>query len=80
MIEFFRILFSSVWELFSIKWPGFGFSFGAVALGAVAAVFSLKVLGMILGISFSPGGFLDRLHGGNNRKIKINKDRRGDTK
>lgn len=80
MLDAIRTLFVSTWELFTIKWPGFEFTFGAVAVGAVAAVFSLKLLGMLLGISFSPGNFLNQLNGGNNKKIKISKKRAGDTK
>lgn len=50
--EFVSTLFSSVWDLFSIDYPGFSFSFGAVAIGALVTVVSLRILSMFTGISF----------------------------
>lgn len=80
MVEFIKVILTGAWDMLSIQYPGFGFTFGAVALGSVAAVVSLKVLGMILGVSFAPGRILGHVAGGNNRKIKVSNARKGDTK
>ena len=82
MIEFINLLFSKIWEMFSITWPGFEFSIGAVFLAVAVSVGALTALMKMIGVSFL-GGFSLRSatsRGGNNKDIKISKERKHDTK
>lgn len=70
-------IFDGVWGLFSIKWPGFDFTFGHVALAGILAHAVLTILLHMGGVSIT-SAFTTR--GGNNGKIKISLPRRKDTK
>jgi len=80
MIEFLKMFFSKIWELFSIKWPGFEFSIGSVFLAAAVSVGALTAILKMVGVSFL-GGFSDftgrQLQ---HDRIKIAKLREKDTK
>lgn len=71
---FVKGLFDGVWSLYSTPVPGFGFSFGTLALAVLLIEVAVSIIFFMLGIN--SGG----VRGGNNRKIKISRDRRGDTK
>lgn len=77
-MEFISVLFDTVWELFSIKWPGFNFSIGTAIIAASLAVVGLRIIGKALGISFSTGGL--NTAGGNNTSIAIPEERKNDVK
>lgn len=78
MLDYISMWFSSVWSLFGINYPGFGFSIGAVFLGGLAATLGLRIIGKAVGTSFSISGFAHSVRGGNNKKIKVSKERQGD--
>lgn len=80
MIEFISMFFEKIWELFQIPYPGFGFSVATVAIGALCAVFCFRLIGYLTGWSFSIGGWISHVKGGNNKNIKVSKSRAGDTK
>lgn len=73
-VVFVKGLFDGVWSLYAAPVPGFGFSFGALALAVLLIEVAVSIICFIFGIK--AGG----VRGGNNRKIKISRDRRGDTK
>lgn len=84
MFEFITLLFEGVWALYQIKFPGTEMSIGSIAIGAVVVVISLKLLGVMTGLNFSVSGFLksvsgEEVKGGNNKNIKVSKERSGDT-
>ena len=70
-------IFDGVWGLFSIRWPGFSFTFGQVFLAVMLSGAALNAFCRMAGVS--PTGFWKSV-GGNNRRIKISKERSGDTK
>lgn len=70
-------IFNGVWGLFSIRWPGFSFTFGHVALAGLLAHATLTIVLRMAGVNVS--GTFGSL-GGNNTRIKISKERSGDTK
>lgn len=80
MIDFIVMWFTKIWELFSIKWPGFNFSIGSVHLAALLSVGALTAIMKMTGVSITGTvrGFGSR--GGNNQNIKISSERKGDTK
>lgn len=96
MIDFVKVFFSKSWEFFSIKWPGFDFSIGTVFLALAAAVGALAMICNMVGIHAPSGvgevlssasskkktvaGFGAAYDGGNNRRIKISKERKNDRK
>lgn len=55
--------------------PGTSLSLGVVLLGSAVAAVSISLLGKVFG-SFRGGS----QRGGNNEKIKVKEERRGDTK
>lgn len=83
MIEYLNIWFNAIWELYSIPFPGFRFTIGQVLIGASVAVFGLFVLGNIGHFNVGAGlkSFSDKgkSKGGNNKNIKIDDRRKGDT-
>lgn len=84
MFSFIELLFNGVWALYQIKFPGTDMTIGSIAIGAVVVVISLKLLGIITGLNFSVSGFLksvsgEEVKGGNNKKIKVSKERSGDS-
>lgn len=89
MIDFIKLLISKTWELFSIPWPGFEFSIGSVFLAVAVSVGALTAFMKMIGVSFLGGfslGFSRQnfkkagLRGGNNKNIKVSKERKHDTK
>lgn len=82
MFEYIGLLFSSVWELYQIPFPGFSFSIGSVAVGALVAVVSLKMLGLLTGMSFDGFGIGTTLSGYGKgwrlNQMKISAERRND--
>lgn len=50
MIQFVKLLFDCVWQLFSIKWPGFDFPIGYAFLGVALSVVVLRLCGVVLGL------------------------------
>lgn len=83
-IEVTENLFGWVWDLFQIEYPGTGLTFAAIAIGSLVVILGLKVLGVILGFSFAPVRIAKGIKnmessGGNNRKIKVASNRKGDT-
>lgn len=74
-LMFVKGLFAGVWSLYSTPVPGFNFSVGTLMLTVLIIEIALSLIFFMLGIN--SGG---AVKGGNNRKIKISKDRRGDTK
>lgn len=83
MWDYIQLWFSSVWSLFGMNFPGFSFSIGSVLIGALSATLGLRILGKAVGASFELGSVtrsnwrFDKV--GNNRKIKISENRKGDT-
>lgn len=86
MIEFLKMFFSNIWELFSIKWPGFEFSIGSVFLAATVSVGALTAILKMVGVQLPDSDFVGQLFasrrntGGNNSLIVISDERRLDTK
>lgn len=78
MFEIIQAIFTGVWNMFSIPYPGFEFSIATVLIGALCAVMGLRILGNVFGFSFGVGGILNHVKGGNNRKIKVNEKRKRD--
>lgn len=60
----------------SVYVPGFNVSVMSVFLGMFGAFISISVLKLLLGIGNTGSGLLQR--GGNNSKIKVSKERKGD--
>lgn len=69
VFDIIQTILSSTWALFGIEYPGLGISFATIAVGSVAAVFSLRLIGIALGLSFHD------VRGGNNQEIKISDER-----
>ena len=82
MLDIFGMFFSKTWEFFQIKWPGFEFSIGDVFLAAVVTLGSLTAVLRMAGVSALGGFHLRGIvgRGGNNEKIKVSPNRKGDTK
>ena len=80
MIDLFRLILTKSWEFFQIPWPGFGFSIGTVFLATLTSFGALTAISKMFGVSLLPSirGFIGR--GGNNKNIKVSKERKGDTK
>lgn len=79
MLELISTFLDCTYEfLNSIRIPGFNISFMSVLFGAFGAVISIALLKMFFGLgdsSFSSGS---SIRGGNNKRIKISSERRGD--
>lgn len=71
-------LFSTAADLMRINFPGFSFSILHVLIGALCITITLRIFGYIVGISFT-SSLRDSVRGGNNKKVKIDEKRRGDT-
>lgn len=80
MMDLFRLFLSKSWEFFQIPWPGFRFTIGQVFLAVMVSLGALTMIAKMTGVSVlgSARGFLP--NGGNNRTIKVSKERKGDTK
>lgn len=80
IFQYISVLFSAVWELFSIDFPGTNISFGAIGMGALSITLSLRLIGVLTGAHFSISGAGNsiRMRGANNRKIKISEARKYD--
>lgn len=83
VIDVARELFSSVWELFQIEYPGTGMTFAVIGIGALVVVLSLRIITSMLGITFSPAAFFSpggvEGKGGNNSLMVIPENRKGDS-
>lgn len=80
LIEFVQLLFSTVWAMFSIPWPGFDFTIGQVRLAALTSVGALTMIMKMSGVSLTGTIRPFSSKGGNNRNIKVPEARKGDTK
>ena len=80
MSEFIVLFFQKSWEFFQIPWPGFSFSIGDVFLAAMFASGCLLALSKMSGVSITGTvrGFSSK--GGNNSRVQISDDRKGDSK
>lgn len=74
-MEFVKVWFNAIWDLFSIKWPGFDFSIGMAFVGATLAGIGLTIVGSVFELFHPPSQ-----KGGNSKKIKVSKERKNDTK
>lgn len=73
VISYITSLFSNSWNMLeSVNYPGTNLSLAVIGIGSFLVIFSLRLLGNVFG--FSPAQ-----SGGNNKKIKVNSDREGDT-
>lgn len=70
-------LFSGIWGMFSLPWPGFPFTYGQVFLAVLLGSGALGIVLRMVGVNVT-GTFGTR--GGNNSNIKISKTRSKDTK
>lgn len=76
-------LFNSYQFLASIKVPGFDVSFIQLLFGVTGAILSISFLKMFFGLgnpATNVTGIVGGLKGGNNKNIKISKNRRHDEK
>ena len=73
---FLGILFNSVWDMFSISWPGFKFSIGYVFLGVGFAVVALRIMGRLFSLNIGLVGAASSLK----NKPKISDARKKDEK
>lgn len=82
MLYLLQMFLSKSWELFQIQWPGFSFSIGDVFLAAAVTVGALTAVLRMAGVSALGGFHLRGIvgRGGNNDKIKVSDERKGDTK
>lgn len=64
--------------LTSVNVPGLGVSFAALFVGLFLAVFSLKILGLMMGVSISSSDFYRAGSGG--RAHLVSSKRKGDEK
>ena len=71
-------LFSGVWELFSLKWPGFNFTIGSVFLAVLLSSTFFALAVRLIGGHLPPIGQFFR--NSNNQHISISNDRRNDRK
>jgi len=76
-MDFVTVWFDAIWQLFSIKWPGFDFSIGVAFAACILVVIGLALVGKVFDLSFSASA---KQRGGNNKKIKVSKEREKDTK
>ena len=79
MLDFVKLLFDSVWQLFSIKWPGFDFPIGYAFLGAAFAAIALKTFGFFLGLGIG-SSVTGAVSSYQKRAARISKSREGDEK
>lgn len=79
MLEWFRLLFDSVWDLFSVNWPGFEFPIVYAFLGCSFAVIALKIILSLFGVSLG-SSISNVVKGGNNRNINVSSARKDDVK
>lgn len=78
-MEFLDLLFRFTWSLFSFKWPGLPFSFGQAFLAVVLSSGTLALMLKLFGVSL-PHINSSSYSGGNNRKIRVSENRKGDEK
>lgn len=74
LLEYIGLFLSSSWEFFQLEYPGFGFSFASISLGVIFITLGGRLIAYLLG--FRLGG----QRGGNNRNIKVSKDRSNDSR
>lgn len=79
MIDLFQLILSKSWEFFMIPWPGFNFSIGSVFLAVLLSAGALTAITKMTGVSILSNFGFSRT-AGNNKKIRIANERRGDTK
>lgn len=79
MLKFISLFFSKIWELLSIKWPGFDFPIWAAFLGVAFAVIALSLVGRLFNVSVG-SAFTGAVKGGNNYNIKVANARKDDIK
>lgn len=83
MISFLTTFFQKTYELFSsVNIPGFNVSILSVWFGAAGAICSIAILKLFFGIgnsTVSGGSSFFKQKGGNNQRIKVSKERKGDT-
>lgn len=76
ILSFINVLFAGAWDLFTeIQYPGTGMTIGVIMIGAFLIVLSMKLLGYLLGFSFSDtSGY----RSGGRANAKISNNRKGD--
>lgn len=81
-LELLQTVLQGTYDLMnSIMVPGFNISILAVLVGACGAMVSIGLLRLIFGLGNSSVSSMGRsVQGGNNKKIKTSKERKGDKK
>ena len=74
---FISTIFGGAWELFSLKVPGFPFSFGDIIIATSLATVALSLIRFAFGVSNGSGA---DSKGKSTRNPKISKERMNDTK
>ena len=78
-----RTLLGGAWDAMTkLRYPLVDIPFAAILIGAFLVVVSLRLLGNVLGWSFSGGSIGSTVQsiGGNNKKVKVSETRKNDTK
>ena len=75
--NFLRMFFGKVYDLFGITWPGTNLSILGIFLGVMGTYFTISLVQQFTGFGISVAS---SQKGGNNKNIKISKDRKGDEK
>ena len=79
MLQFISLFFNKIWDLFSVKWPGFDFPVWAAFLGVSFATVALSLVGRLFGVPVG-SALSGAVRGGNNYDIKVAKNRKDDSK
>ena len=75
VLSYVTALFTNSWNMLeTVNYPGTNLSLAVILLGSFLVVFSMRLIGNVFGFSSGSGQ-----SGGNNRKIKVNKNREDDT-
>lgn len=79
--SFLSMFFSNVFSLFSINYPGTNVSIFSIFIGVTISAFLISLVKHFTGFTFGiAGNSGSGQRGGNSRKIKVNSERKGDTK
>ena len=74
--SFLNTFFDLIYDLFSIHWPGTNLSILGIFLGVMGTYFTISVVQQFTGFGIAIASQSQR--GGNNKNIKVSKDRKGD--
>ena len=79
--SFLSMVFSNIYSLFSINWPGTNVSIFSIFIGVTISAFMISLVKHFTGFTFGIAGSGGRgQRGGNSRNIHVNDDRKGDTR